>query len=1103
MIFLKTVMNVISVMCISLLFLVSSVLADSAFETVQGQIERSSLGLYGGEPEDIVTASNGNVYVALRSANGIFCANSQLDTWKAPPEGSDFGTVAAITVGENADTLYIIGGVELYKSDDACASWEKLQGPNGQSDFNMSITYGHDILLVAYRDGTISRSTDYGETLSAITVDTGVTSISALAASPAENTFFTLVQKTGLEGNFLYTSIDGGVTWTTLNKQTQYTEVAVNPNNSQQVIIAGAQGAEISTDGGTTWNNANATGIIKPSISFWGTDKIVISERWTDNLGTTWHSLNDEAVGLSSSLEGFFAADPSNTNIAYIASDRGVSKTTDGGSTWVDIVSGMLGVKVYDIAQSSDKETVYIGATGGIAKITSFTDVENRAVTYPIMVESNAPNVNAILVDPENANNLVVGAGSRIFYSTSGATSFTEATGDTITGYVLDLARMDDGTLVAVSGDQGTRSGGALKSLDGGVTWTDMSMPNSPHANTVIAIGSELFVGVGLEFDSNTTTNKGIYHYDGSSWEQLSGDMDGYIIDDMVYTGTTFFAAGGETQQSGVFRSTDAGVTWTLLGSSYGLDSMSWYRTLAFDPITPTTIYVASGRPAGTCYIYASQDNGDTWSEYYKGLKDEVPYAMLVDALTAGFDTGAYEFTSSADDTLEGPIYALWNGFLDMTNILEVVNKGSSPVDVTITMYDIEGNAGSAMDITLAAQGQRDIILNELDQFSQNSYGIVKIEWLSGDVDGRLSFYRSSSTGGGNDYEFSFAVPFENSLSGITYVGFNTFQPSRNALESNYVVTNWLSIVNLDTESSHDFTVNRFSQSGEQLGTEVVTVPAFGRRDVDGGHGLGASVVGLNQIVPESNEVEYKALVVRYGANATAGQTPTSYSFAFPLLAKAPGGAQQWVPISSGSGGTNWVEVVNTSDQPITGTISFFDNQGSQIYTLSAALELDAYAQVHINASSMLDAGASGAALISTESSGQVVGQSMFYFYDSLGSVSAMYGSQFNEAKSGTLVGSWNLYLGMYNWLRVFNTGETSADVSVTVWNDGVSSEKVVHLNGRSGIDLGLHETSTYGNETNSYGIVTATSDSIMSELLRIKPTSDGGIDFAMPTKMR
>ena len=1100
---LKTKICLTHITCSLLLVFATSVFADSAFETLQGEIQRSSLGLYGGEPEDLVTSSNGNVYVALRSANGIFCSTDQANTWIAPPKESDFGTVAAITVGEEANTLYIIGGIDLYKSSDACASWQKLQGPNGQSDFNMSIAYGHDILLVAYRNGTISRSTDYGATLSSVTVDSGVTSISAIAASSAENTFFTLVKKSGSEDNFLYISTDGGATWSTLNKQTSCSEVAVNPNNSQQVVIAGSQGAEISTDGGSSWSNANASGIIKPSIYFWGTDKIVISDHWTDNLGTTWHSFNNEASGLSSDLQGSFAADPSDLNIAYMSSDRGISKTTDSGDTWIDSVYGMFGVKVYDIAQSTDKETVYIGATGGIAKITNFTDTENRLVTYPIIVDSSAPNIEALFVNPDDANNLIVGAGAHIFYSTNGATSFTEATYDTIAGSVKDFAQMSDGTLIAALGNNQTRGGGALKSTDGGLTWTDMSMLNSPHANTIVVVNDELFVGVGVEFDNNTTTNKGIYHYDGSSWEQLSGDMDGYIVDDMIYTGTTLFAAGGETQQSGVFRSTDGGTTWTLLDSSYGLDSMSWYRTLAFDPVNLTTIYVASGRPAGTCYIYTSQNNGETWEEYYEGLKDEVPYAMLVDALTAGFDTGAYEFTSSADDSLTSPIYVLWNGFLDMTNILEIVNKGSAPVNATITMYDIQGNAGNAFSITLAAQGQRDIIINELSQFSENSYGILKIEWSSGDIDGRVSFYRLSSSGGGNDYEFSFATPFENSLSGVTYVSFNTFQPSRNTTETNYVVTNWLSIVNLDTESSHDFTVNRFSQSGALLSTEVVSVPAFGRRDIDGGHGLGASVVGLNQIVPEGANVPYKALLVRYGANATSGQNPTSYSFAFPLLAKAAGGTQQWVPISSGSGGTNWVEIINTTSEPITGTVSFFDNQGSQIYTINATLDLDAYEQVHINASSMLDTGASGAALISTGTSGQVVGQSMFYFYESSGSISAMYGSQLSSAKSGTLIGSWNLYLGMYNWLRVFNTGATSQDVTVTVWHDGSSTNKSIRLQAQSGIDLGLHETSTYGNETNSYGIVTVNAQNIISELLRIKPTSSGGIDFALPTKMR
>lgn len=450
---------------------------------------------------------------------------------------------------------------------------------------------------------------------------------------------------------------------------------------------------------------------------------------------------------------------------------------------------------------------------------------------------------------------------------------------------------------------------------------------------------------------------------------------------------------------------------------------------------------------------------------------------------------------------LSNPVYALWNGYLNMVNILELTNTSQDTISITVTMYDIEGQAGEPLAVELAGQGQRDLILNDLPVFARDSYGIVKISGGEGSLDGRAAFYRYAA--GSSDYEFAFYLPFENVLSGTNYVSFNTYQPSTNGAEQNNQVSNWLSIVNLNSSEARSFTVSSYDQTGQLLASRAVAVPAFGRRDIDGGHGFGPGLVGLQEIRAQDAESPYLAQLVRYGANAPAGEVPLSYSFAFPLLVRPGGTAVQWVPISSGAGGVNWVEVVNTANQTLNAQVSFYDNQGNELLGSSGAFSLAAHAQRHLSASSVLAAGGSGAAKIETANCGEIIAQSMFYFFAPSGSVSAMYGSQSGTSTNGPLTGSWNLFLGMNNWLRLFNTGENQDTLQLTISNNGQQSVKTITLNAMTGTDLGLHQTTVYGTSLDNYGLVSVNGNSLTAELLRLRPASGGGIDFAAPVKMR
>jgi hypothetical protein len=487
-----------------------------------------------------------------------------------------------------------------------------------------------------------------------------------------------------------------------------------------------------------------------------------------------------------------------------------------------------------------------------------------------------------------------------------------------------------------------------------------------------------------------------------------------------------------------------------------------------------------------------------------------ISYSSWADLEASGEARGiSGGYLSSIDpDVLDREMRGLWNSYLGMVNILELVNKTGVNRYVTVRLLNNSGSVAGEVSATLAPQTQRDFILNDFPGFTANSYGLVEIvetsqygslsfngSLVSGALEARVFFYRPSAAGG---YEFAYGLPLINPLNGITHVAFNTYQPSAYGPDAGNLVYNWLSIVNLSPNLSNRFTVNRYSLAGQLLLSQSYNVGAGGQRiDIDGGHGFGPSRVGYVEIIPSRLDQPYLAKTTRYGENSSGG-----FDFAFPLYARSPLD-KTWVGISSGGGGQNWVEIQNVLNSEIRVTITAHANTGVQ--TSSQTIRLAPRSGIHLEASPMVPNGLSGALEIESDTPESIIASSMFYFRDGLGRIEAMYGTQGGETVGGVRWGSWNLFLQMSNWLRLFNTSSTADTVRITVYNGtSVVYDGTAGIGAYSGFDLGLHEVARYGTATNNYGLVRIEADGIMSQLLRLRSAQGvGTYDFAAPTQVR
>ena len=472
---------------------------------------------------------------------------------------------------------------------------------------------------------------------------------------------------------------------------------------------------------------------------------------------------------------------------------------------------------------------------------------------------------------------------------------------------------------------------------------------------------------------------------------------------------------------------------------------------------------------------------------------------------------GVFDFQENEDGTdindagsfmsrITNSTHMLWNGFLEMVNVLELVNTGFSDARADISFFTIDGTLSHQTRVRIGSQSQTDLILNEFPGFVANSYGLVRVD-VSGTLDGRVSYYRSD---GATGYEFAFSVPFANPTYGDSAVSFNTYQPSLNPEHANHEVSNWLSIVNLSS-STERFDVYSYDQTGQRIASRRLVVTSFGRVDIDGGHGIaGASVVGYHKILPVDKQAPYIAQLVRYGAKAGAGQPVSGYHFAFPLTARAGNGSAMYVPISKKFGEENWVELINTLNSSARVTITFRNESGLKLS--EQTLRLASNGQVHLNASALLESGEIGIATIEPESRNSIIAQSMFYHRDPIsGAVSAMYGKHAFESMGQTLVGSYNLYLGMENWLRLTNTTGSEIEVRLSVNRSDGSVYQSFNIPAYGSTNLAIHDNSSYGTVLESYGVVIAQSSvksSLVAELLRVRYQGPF-LDFATPTQLR
>jgi photosystem II stability/assembly factor-like uncharacterized protein len=497
----------------------------------------------------------------------------------------------------------------LYRSEDAGASWSQVLFMNdstGACDVAVNPAHPETVYCAtwervrhptyrrAYGPGCgIWRSADHGTTWTRLSTglpppsdDVGRIGL-ALAPSRPSTIYAQIIEgaAAGYDGLGLYRSTDGGSTWARRDDATDpfvgsfggfgwyFGEVKVDPANPDRVFTVGVDLLR-SNDGGATYatvlGSAHVDGHalwfdpLNPSRVYFGSDGGFFR---SITGGGGWTKSTD--LPISQFYGG--AVDPQNASrLLGGTQDNGTLATTGSPTAWTALGIGGDGFQcMVDPTSSSIVFGEYQFCCYGAGLLRS----TNGGVSFSSPTGFNAADrynwSSPIAMNPSNHNLLLVGS-HRVYRSTNNGVSYTTISGDLTTNpstllvfgtiTTLDVSPADTNRYYA-----GTDDGRVWRTANRGGSWTDIS------------------AGLPVRWVTRVTADPA----------------------DPTTVYVTLSGFGSDERLAHVYRSTDAGDSWTSIASNLP-DAPA--NDIVVDPLDPSTLYL--GTDVG---VYASRNLGGSW----------------------------------------------------------------------------------------------------------------------------------------------------------------------------------------------------------------------------------------------------------------------------------------------------------------------------------------------------------------------------------------------------------------------------------------------------------------------------------------------------------
>ncbi len=541
------------------------------------------------------------------------------------------------------------GAVAQYDSSLLAGLRWRMIGPfrGGRTVAAVGVHGQPTVLYIGVNNGGVWKSTDYGRVWTPIFDDQPTGSIGAIAVAPSDPNTIYVGTGEGLQrpdlsvGDGIYKTTDGGAHWQHLGLDDgqQIPAIIVDPTNPNRVFVAvlghpygpnPERGVFRSTDGGQTWQ------------------KVLYKDENTGAMDLAFDPANAQTVyaDLWSARQAPWEIGSSWT----ISANNGLYKSTDGGTTWRQLTSGLptaqdglgrIGIAVAPSA--SGRMYAIVGATKGGGLYRSDDGGESWHLVNPDpRLWGRDGDFNEVKADPRNPDVIYVANvaswksvdGGRTFVGWRGAPG-----GDDYHRLWIDP---EDPNVILLTSDQG-----AVVTVNGGATWS--SWYNQPTAQFYHVITDNWFpyrvYGGQQESGSAGVASRGA---DGQvtfrDWHPVGAEEYGYIAPDPLHPDVVF---GGKIERFD-WRT---GAVQNVAPEAVRMGPYRYVRTLPllFSPVDPHILYF------GTNVVWKTLDGGHAWQTISSDLTRERSGAPVT--------LGAFTDLDPETGTHRGVVYTIAPSF--------------------------------------------------------------------------------------------------------------------------------------------------------------------------------------------------------------------------------------------------------------------------------------------------------------------------------------------------------------------------------------------------------------------------------------------------------
>ena len=436
------------------------------------------------------------------------------------------------------------------------------------------------------------------------------------------------------DNNLMFAGGVGGGLWKSTNAGSSWSKVTNGDfwDNINVVSICQASNGDIyvGTGEGLYYNSGSGTGGFAGSGIWKSTDH----GQTFNKLTSTWSndSINGFAVKNIFSNVNRIATDPTDNNLIYASTNKGLMASDDAGNSWYNPV----------IDRYNTDNPIYINLTSTDVKVASDGSVIASIGNKAYLADGKIYNKNIESITQSDANVvLVVGKNGTVLNSLNSGNSWSSVTSGIFTHlYSYSQTDVSSGIAVGSSGKiyktlncgnswqsitSGTTSqlesvffvstvtghiagynGTILKTTNGGQTWTTSTSGTTNNLHSVRFGSTSSTLAKGFAVGDNGTIRKTTNG--GSSWiNSVSGTTQN--LKSVFYINSTVSFAVGDSAT--ILKTINGGASWLHLDAGFG------------NSITLNSVYFindTTGFIVGTNgLILMTNDSGVSWTSIYSG----------------------------------------------------------------------------------------------------------------------------------------------------------------------------------------------------------------------------------------------------------------------------------------------------------------------------------------------------------------------------------------------------------------------------------------------------------------------------------------------------